>query len=79
MYTSFGWHCIDLMFRFISPEYREAFNLFDRDGDGKVTTRELGEVMRNLGQNPTKEELIDMINEMDKDGKQDTKHALNER
>jgi len=49
-------------------DYREAFNLFDQDGDGKVTTQELGEVMKNLGQNPTDEELRDMINELDRDG-----------
>ena len=49
-------------------EFKEAFSLFDKDGDGTITTKELGTVMRSLGQNPTEAELQDMINEVDVDG-----------
>merc|ERR1712188_340717 len=49
-------------------EFKEAFSLFDKDGDGTITTKELGTVMRSLGQNPTEAELHDMINEVDADG-----------
>ena len=38
------------------------------DGDGTITSRELGTVMRSLGQNPTERDLQDMINEVDADG-----------
>jgi len=49
-------------------EFQEAFSLFDKDGDGTISTKELGTVMKSLGQNPTEGELKDMINEVDKDG-----------
>lgn len=49
-------------------EFKEAFALFDKDGDGSITTCELGTVMRSLGQNPTETELQDIINEVDADG-----------
>ena len=51
-----------------ASEFKEAFSLFDKDGDGTITTKELGTVMRSLGQNPTEAELQDMINEVDADG-----------
>lgn len=64
-------HCINSLFFFlyIFAEFKEAFSLFDKDGDGTITTSELGTVMRSLGQNPTEAELQDMINEVDADGK----------
>ncbi|KAF9345906.1 hypothetical protein BGX34_004369 [Mortierella sp. NVP85] len=46
----------------------EAFSLFDTDGDGLITVKELGSVMRSLGQNPTDSEVQDMVNEVDADG-----------
>lgn len=63
---------------YLSAEFKEAFSLFDKDGDGTITTKELGTVMRSLGQNPTEAELQDMINEVDADGEEPalTRHLL---
>ncbi len=55
---------------FIFTEIKEAFTLFDKDGDGTITCAELGTVIRSLGKNPTDAEVVDMINEVDIDGKQ---------
>ncbi|KAL3474600.1 hypothetical protein BJX99DRAFT_231295 [Aspergillus californicus] len=48
-------------------EFKEVFNLFDKDGTGDITASELGEVMHSLGQNPTDTELQDIIDELDVD------------
>ena len=57
-------HACEIFF----PGFKEAFQLFDKDGDGTISTKELGTVMRSLGQNPTEKELQDMVNEVDVDG-----------
>mmetsp|Transcript_42786 Transcript_42786/g.118185 ORF Transcript_42786/g.118185 Transcript_42786/m.118185 type:complete len:161 (-) Transcript_42786:209-691(-) len=49
-------------------EFKEAFALFDRDGDGTITADELGVVLRSLGRNPTMEELNAMVADVDDDG-----------
>jgi calmodulin len=48
-------------------EFKEAFDLFDKNGDGQISTKELGTMMRSLGQNPSDSELQDMIDEVDAD------------
>ena len=49
-------------------EYREAFQMFDKNGDGCISVNELGTVMRSVGQNPNNEELQTIINDVDADG-----------
>lgn len=39
--------------------------------DGCISTKELGKVMRMLGQNPSQEELQEMVDEVDEDGMSD--------
>jgi calmodulin len=49
-------------------EFKDAFGIFDKDNDGVITVKELGLVMRALGQHPTDQALRQMINEVDADG-----------
>ncbi|KAM3145872.1 hypothetical protein pb186bvf_002167 [Paramecium bursaria] len=49
-------------------DFKEAFDLFDQDGDGKITTKQLGTVMRSQGLNPTEAEVQFMMNEVDGNG-----------
>ena len=44
--------------------YSEAFTLFDTDLDGKIPPRDLGLVMRSLGQNPSEADLVVLISEL---------------
>ncbi|XP_076321606.1 uncharacterized protein LOC143231022 isoform X2 [Tachypleus tridentatus] len=49
-------------------EFREAYMLFDKDSDGRITATELGVVMRSLGQKPTEKDLCNMVEMVDQDG-----------
>eukprot|EP01088_Endostelium_zonatum_P003716 TRINITY_DN148_c0_g1_i3.p1 TRINITY_DN148_c0_g1~~TRINITY_DN148_c0_g1_i3.p1 ORF type:complete len:149 (-),score=54.80 TRINITY_DN148_c0_g1_i3:53-499(-) len=46
-------------------EWKEAFALCDSKGDGKISGKELGKVMRSLGKNPTEKELQDFTKEVE--------------
>ena len=46
-------------------EFREAFHLFDKNQDGTITTKDLGNVLKAIGQNPSDEEtqqLMERVN-----------------
>ena len=65
------WEINDIMRRLTKEQiadFKEAFALFDHDQNGAISPVELGKVLRALGQNPTVNELQDMINEVDVDG-----------
>ncbi|XP_037637888.1 calmodulin-alpha-like [Sebastes umbrosus] len=49
-------------------EFKEAFSIFDHDGNGRITTKELDKALQALDQKPTKADLKDMIKEVDADG-----------
>jgi len=59
----------------LNAELQETFTYFDKDKDGYISSKELGLVMRSLGQNPTDSEIRDIINEVDADGKPQ-RHSL---
>lgn len=43
-----------------STNYREAFQLFDKRGNGRVDRAALGDLLRACGQNPTLAEIADL-------------------
>lgn len=59
-------------------ECREVFDLFDKDKDGAITAKELGDVMRALGANPTQAELDEMILEVVKEHDESQRIEFNE-
>ncbi|XP_078452214.1 myosin light polypeptide 6-like isoform X2 [Lampetra fluviatilis] len=42
-------------------DFKEAFSLFDRTGEMKISYSQCGEVMRALGQNPTNAEVLKLL------------------
>ena len=46
-------------------ELKEYFDMFDRDKDGSINEKELGNILRSLGHDPTDQDLSEMINEVD--------------
>ncbi|ELW67069.1 Calmodulin [Tupaia chinensis] len=57
----------DQLTRKKSREFKEPFSLFYKDDDGNPAAKELETVMNSLGQNPTKAERQDIINEVNAD------------
>ncbi|KAG0668580.1 phosphorylase kinase, delta [Maudiozyma exigua] len=49
-------------------EFKETFDLFDKDHSGSISASELKSVMKSLGLSPTDEEVQDLVNEIDIDG-----------
>ncbi len=47
-------------------EYKAAFTLFDKDSDGKISSQEMGLLMRSLGRNFSNKELNKITENIDK-------------
>ena len=45
-------------------EIKEAFHVFDNNGDGCITATELKKLVTSLGYNITEAELMDMMNQI---------------
>jgi calmodulin len=52
-------------------EFKEAFDLFDKDKDQEISVVELGQIFNSIGYNPTLDELKEMI--MDEEGRKKDK------
>ena len=51
-----------------ADEIREAFRVFDKDGNGFISADELRHIMGNLGEKMAEEEVEEMIQTADIDG-----------
>ena len=60
-------HLIELTEEQIA-EFHEAFEMYDKDGSGSITAKELGTVLRTIGHNPREDELKAIIEKFDEDG-----------
>lgn len=47
-------------------DFMDAFRVFDTNGDGRITAKELNHVLRGLGIKMSSNEVKKMINELDK-------------
>ena len=64
-------HCTPPQSRVLThhrQDLREAFELFDQDGDGRVQAVEMVELLMALGIDASPTEAMDMIAEVDADG-----------
>jgi Ca2+-binding EF-hand superfamily protein len=48
-------------------EFRDLFNMFDKDNQGIITLQNLVSVMKTIGQTPTESDTIDLMREIDID------------
>merc|ERR1711992_195598 len=60
--------CAQSMSELQRLEFKEAFQEFDKDSSGTISTNELLFVMRSLGQNPTEDEILNLVVEYDVNG-----------
>ncbi|OZJ04070.1 hypothetical protein BZG36_03402 [Bifiguratus adelaidae] len=51
--------------------WKEAFSLFDKKGNGTVSSENLGDLLRALGQNPTQAEVASLVQQVGGDAKRD--------
>lgn len=54
----------------VEDEMWTAFNIFDKDGDGKITVQELRETLSMLGENLSTTEIQTMFDQIDTDNNQ---------
>ena len=52
----------------IEEEIREAFRVFDKEGNGFIATAELAAVLQNIGDVLSEEETEELVAEADMDG-----------
>jgi len=52
----------------VQKELKEAFRLYDKDGQGYITTATLKQILHEIDDKLTEEDLVGIIEEVDEDG-----------
>ena len=67
---------LETFFALLILEIAEAFKLFDKNGDGQISVEELGEAMKQAGQEVCEEDLQEMIKAVDRNGKVSSRGSI---
>ena len=52
---------------YVSEKMKNIFNMFDQDKDELISMEEMRGIFKQMGQDPSEDELIDMLVEVDED------------
>ena len=59
---------LELINFILFSDMKQAFDLFDKNNDGKISSDELGRVLRTLGYKYSNDEVQEMISNVDTNG-----------
>ena len=55
---------IVIFLKYFLAEYKDAFALFDNEGDGKIESDQIGRLLRSLNLNPNDEDIVKIEKEV---------------
>ena len=55
-------------FLLLNSEYKDAFRVFDANGDGQISCKELKTYLNSIGQYPSDSDISKIMKRVDKDG-----------
>ncbi|XP_078696154.1 troponin C-like isoform X2 [Branchiostoma floridae x Branchiostoma belcheri] len=58
----------DMLSDDLVEEFQMAFDMFDQKGEGEISVQNLGTILKQIGLNPSRKELEEIMAEADEDG-----------
>ena len=55
---------MEIFRKYFLAEYKDAFALFDNEGDGKIESDQIGRLLRSLSLNPDDEDIVKIEKEV---------------
>ena len=62
-----SWYWTPVLNNTFLSEIQEVFSLFDQDGDGCISGKEVGAVLRSIGFNPSEAEILKLLDDFETD------------